>query len=650
MDPGQLLEAIEEDKLQFFIDNNINSEILDNLNFNPLIQTVIYHSFNVGAYILMNTDKYTNSFDENGNNALMYCLRDGKYYFAMMLLDNGFTDFSHRNNQGKLALDFIKKTEDIPPELLSRILSKKTNNCYSSNTFRIYNIDEMNLKALGKSGSYGSVYYDTINDNVVKISTSESTNESLIHEMMILRMINIANPDLVVTIKGICFNSGKFSLVLESLSYSLQDIFKVYRDVNISLKASFFKDIFFRLLDNIDKLHCMGILHRDLKPNNIMLTPSGHLKIIDFGICEYVGVLPSKVRFVGTPSYVAPDSNSLNSFKLPNGETILMPGLERNYTSDIYSIASIMVNSIMGLNVTLFFYDGDIFYYYEKPVKGVIKLHSLHKDVIDLFDEFSPFFLDLLSKMLELDSTLRISAREALNHMFFAEYRSQMSPLSVQKYYSNPKENMFDEELNEKIFAPITRIKNYFFSDDEIRLSRGPLKYGEDIYEFNKESKLPPTNVPDHYLEQLKADCLNFDSSKADYYELQTFDLFFNSNIYLSSVSPVNNIRFFELFFGVSITKNERSQADLFDSLKSIVESNIDLYPVSISSMIEYYILTLQKMNIPSSIIMEMRNLAYNQFYELSYTKRDREISIGDFMNSIIIDVSNKKKIKLPII
>lgn len=645
MEEGALLDAIETNNLHVLIDYHIK---FDKLEYNPLIQAVIYKSWDVAEYIISQTDKYTNSIDSNGHTAFMYALKEKKYDFAIMLLDNGFNNFSQRNYQGKLALDFIKDEDNITHEILSRMLPRISNKKEKENKFKFYDVSELNLKSLGKSGSYGSVYYDTKGDNVVKISNGNDSFQSFFHEAMILRMINIVNPDLVVTLRGIGIKINEVSLILEGLSYSLENIFKVYSKIDIASKAPYFKELFFRLLDNVDKLHSMGILHRDLKPNNIMLTSTGHLKIIDFGLAEYVGVLPNKIKFIGTPTYVAPDSNIITSFILPSGDIILMPGNNRNYTSDIYSIGSIIVSSIVGRNMSLFFHDNDIYFYYERTTNTKIRLYKIDQKYIDIFNKFSPHLLDLLRRMLEIDSSLRFTAREAMNHKIFSEYHNEISYSSLQISKSNDiRDTMFLTNLNTKI----SRIYDQFFSDDDIRFGRGPLKYGEDIYEFIKGYKIPITNLIDDDLEALKEAYGNFDANNADYNSLQEFDLLFNRNMYISAVTTNIEDYLFELFFGVSPSEVKKVTMNMIEkSFRDIVNTGIEIYPISISSYIEYYVTCLQKENIFSSIIMDFRAFAYNQFYELSYTKREKEITVGDFMHDIIKEITVTKNIILPYI
>lgn len=37
----------------------------------------------------------------------------------------------------------------------------------------------------------------------------------------------------------------------------------------------------------LESIHRMGYIHRDLKPDNILIEPSGHIKLSDFGLCKF---------------------------------------------------------------------------------------------------------------------------------------------------------------------------------------------------------------------------------------------------------------------------------------------------------------------------------------------------------------------------
>ncbi|MBL9027093.1 MAG: protein kinase [Myxococcales bacterium] len=68
-----------------------------------------------------------------------------------------------------------------------------------------------------------------------------------------------------------------------------------------------------RLLEALEAVHAAGVVHRDVKPDNILLTPSGALRLLDFGAARIMGMPPlvsstgSGLSLVGTPGFLAPE-------------------------------------------------------------------------------------------------------------------------------------------------------------------------------------------------------------------------------------------------------------------------------------------------------------------------------------------------------
>ena len=62
------------------------------------------------------------------------------------------------------------------------------------------------------------------------------------------------------------------------------------------------------VLDGLAAAHALGVIHRDIKPGNIMLTPRGRAKITDFGIARLgLSAMTLAGGIIGTPGYMAPE-------------------------------------------------------------------------------------------------------------------------------------------------------------------------------------------------------------------------------------------------------------------------------------------------------------------------------------------------------
>uniref|UniRef100_A0A914CWY4 mitogen-activated protein kinase kinase n=1 Tax=Acrobeloides nanus TaxID=290746 RepID=A0A914CWY4_9BILA len=91
------------------------------------------------------------------------------------------------------------------------------------------------------------------------------------------------------------------------MDFSLEDVYLSYGDQKRPFPEIFLKDIASCIVDGLMDLHNSKIMHRDIKPRNILLNKNGYLKICDFGISKIMEEEITSTINVGTIPYWAPE-------------------------------------------------------------------------------------------------------------------------------------------------------------------------------------------------------------------------------------------------------------------------------------------------------------------------------------------------------
>lgn len=92
--------------------------------------------------------------------------------------------------------------------------------------------------------------------------------------------------------------------------------------------------LIFKCAKSLHYAHSRGLIHRDIKPNNVMLTPDNDVRIIDFGIAiKKDSDLPQIMGIAGSPSYMSPEQ---------------VQSAELSPASDIYSLGAVLYELLTG--------------------------------------------------------------------------------------------------------------------------------------------------------------------------------------------------------------------------------------------------------------------------------------------------------------
>ena len=118
----------------------------------------------------------------------------------------------------------------------------------------------------------------------------------------------------IVTIFDLAAHEGTDFIVMEYVAGRTLD--RVLSGTGLPLKQVLSSAI--KIADALAKAHEAGIIHRDLKPSNLMVTPTGDVKILDFGVAKLLeetepssatktAVATQEGTTVGTPAYMSPE-------------------------------------------------------------------------------------------------------------------------------------------------------------------------------------------------------------------------------------------------------------------------------------------------------------------------------------------------------
>lgn len=286
---------------------------------------------------------------------------------------------------------------------------------------------------------------------IMKDSDSEIKIHREINSLKLLSHPNIVN--LVEVMK-----SGKYiGIVLEYASggelfdYILQHKY---------LKENVAKKLFAQLVSGVDYMHAKGLIHRDLKLENLLLDKHKNVIISDFGFVNSYNRDKNDLMKTscGSPCYAAP-------------ELVLSQTAYEGRKVDIWSLGVILYAMLAGYLP----FDDDP---ENEDGADIIKLyHYICKTPLTFPEYVSPLARDLLRKIIVSDPKKRITIDEIRNHPWLSSYANLLSirqpewdkihrekqqpPVVIEQTQPNKRYSMINERTNSSsLMAPAPRVSS----------------------------------------------------------------------------------------------------------------------------------------------------------------------------------------------
>ena len=187
------------------------------------------------------------------------------------------------------------------------------------------------LSTIG-SGGFGTVYLaeDTWIDKKValKVPHKQSVDfGELLREPRLLATLNHPN---IVTILTAEKQENVFFIVMEFVpGETLETI--ITREGPLDVARAL--DYTCQISNAVDHAHRQGVLHRDLRPSNVLVADSGMLKVADFGTSRFLEIAAHGTTVIGSPPYMAPEQF--------HGKAV--------FASDLYSLGVTMFQMLTGV-------------------------------------------------------------------------------------------------------------------------------------------------------------------------------------------------------------------------------------------------------------------------------------------------------------
>ncbi|EGG23103.1 protein serine/threonine kinase [Cavenderia fasciculata] len=279
----------------------------------------------------------------------------------------------------------------VPTPFSKKSLDHLAKKVSSSEIKKLFSIKER----VGKGG-FGSVYSARSNASKERIAIKKLPHKKSKERKMNTREIRVLDycrhPNIISYHESFLVSSSDELWVsmefMEGGTLSEASSQYPFQESNIAYVAR-------EILVALHYLHSNGFVHRDLKSQNVMMTPSGDIKLIDFGLCASLKSGP-KIRMCGSPLWMPPEQ---------------IQQTYHSFTADIWS-----------MGVCLLELANRAHKHRKDPLRTMFMVATEgFKQPFEDPNRWSDLFHDFINLCLQFDPTKRPSALQLLAHPFISQ-------------------------------------------------------------------------------------------------------------------------------------------------------------------------------------------------------------------------------------
>lgn len=252
---------------------------------------------------------------------------------------------------------------------------------------------------------------------------------ALANQMLELRLLQRIRHDNIISLREIFYDDSKIYIFLEFCTFVLHEL--LASSPNNRMCMPLCRNVFRQLLTGIQYLHSIGIIHRDVKPQNILINNEGIVKLIDFGVSHLTSIWNQSnecSNYEGSPLFQAPE--------------IIVS--ENSYLGSGVDVWSAGVTLFLMLYGKYPFYDDTLLGLYDRILGDQFIIpHDL------AIPGQQTILTDFIARMLDKNSATRSSTAELFKHPWMLYQQDKLDCGHSHSEFIQFSANRLDEATND---------------------------------------------------------------------------------------------------------------------------------------------------------------------------------------------------------